>query len=74
MATECTPTLFAFEAVERKAVVACFDGGRLAPNPAIACTSAAPAMLSRVGQCSSRRTRTSCVAMATPRSLVYFTR
>src|ERR1700726_1350757 len=29
MPTECTPTLFAFEAVERKAVVACFDGGTI---------------------------------------------
>jgi hypothetical protein len=32
MATECTPTLFAFEAVERKAVVACFDGGTITSN------------------------------------------
>ena len=32
MATECTPTLFAFEAVERKAVVACFDGGAITSN------------------------------------------
>src|ERR1700674_4613467 len=32
MPTECTPTLFAFEAVERKAVVACFDGGTITSN------------------------------------------
>ena len=32
MATECTPSLFAFEAVERKAVVACFDGGTITSN------------------------------------------
>jgi hypothetical protein len=32
MATECTPTLFAFEAVERKAVVASFDGGMITSN------------------------------------------
>src|SRR6202162_5951418 len=32
MPTECTPTLFAFEAVEGKAVVACFDGGTITSN------------------------------------------
>src|SRR5580704_7979048 len=32
MPTECTPTLFAFEAVEGKAVVAGFDGGTITSN------------------------------------------
>jgi hypothetical protein len=32
MPTECTPRLFAFEAVERKSVVACFDGGAITSN------------------------------------------
>ena len=32
MPTECTPTLFEFEAVERRAVVAGFDGGDITSN------------------------------------------
>ena len=32
MQTECTPDLFAFEAVERRAVVAAFDGGNITSN------------------------------------------
>src|SRR5882672_3501654 len=32
MPTECTPTLFEFEAVERRAVVARFDGGDITSN------------------------------------------
>src|SRR5260221_1316463 len=32
MPTECTPTLFEFEAVERRAVVASFDGGDITSN------------------------------------------
>jgi Transposase DDE domain group 1 len=32
MPTECTPRLFAFEAVECKSVVACFDGGAITSN------------------------------------------
>jgi hypothetical protein len=32
MTTECTPRLFAFEAVERKSVVASFDGGDITSN------------------------------------------
>jgi hypothetical protein len=32
MPTECTPRLFAFEAVGRRAVVACFDGGAITSN------------------------------------------
>ena len=32
MPTECTPRLFAFEAVGRSAVVACFDGGAITSN------------------------------------------
>jgi hypothetical protein len=32
MPTECTPRLFAFEAVERKSVVASFDGGTITSN------------------------------------------
>ena len=32
MPTECTPTLFEFEAVERRAVVAGFDGGNITSN------------------------------------------
>jgi hypothetical protein len=32
MPTECTPTLFEFEAVERRAVVAGFDGGTITSN------------------------------------------
>ena len=32
MPTECMPRLFAFEAVERRAVVACFDGGAITSN------------------------------------------
>src|ERR1700686_627747 len=32
MQTECTPKLFAFEAVERRAVVAGFDGGDITSN------------------------------------------
>ena len=32
MPTECTPRLFAFEEVEGKSVVACFDGGEITSN------------------------------------------
>ena len=32
MPTECTPKRFEFEAVERRAVVACFDGGDITSN------------------------------------------
>src|SRR5450432_2401518 len=32
MPTECTPTLFEFEAVERRVVVAGFDGGDITSN------------------------------------------
>jgi hypothetical protein len=32
MPTECTPKLFEFEAVERRAVVAQFDGGTITSN------------------------------------------
>jgi Transposase DDE domain group 1 len=32
MPTECTPKLFEFEAVERRSVVACFDGGEITSN------------------------------------------
>ena len=32
MQTECTPKLFEFEAVERRSVVACFDGGNITSN------------------------------------------
>jgi hypothetical protein len=32
MQTECTPKLFAFEAVGRRAVVAQFDGGTITSN------------------------------------------
>ena len=32
MPAECTPSLFGFEAVERKAVVAAFDGGNITSN------------------------------------------
>ena len=32
MPTECTPKLFAFEAVARRAVVASFDGGDITSN------------------------------------------
>jgi hypothetical protein len=32
MQTECTPERFAFEAVERRSVVAGFDGGTIASN------------------------------------------
>jgi hypothetical protein len=32
MPTECTPELFEFEGVERRAVVASFDGGTIASN------------------------------------------
>ena len=32
MPTECTPTLFEFEAVEGRAVVAGFDGGDITSN------------------------------------------
>src|SRR6202521_5071898 len=32
MPTGCTPKLFEFEAVERRAVVACFDGGDITSN------------------------------------------
>jgi hypothetical protein len=32
MPTECTPRLFGFGAIERKAVTACFDGGAITSN------------------------------------------
>ena len=32
MQTECTPKLFEFEAVERRSVVAGFDGGNITSN------------------------------------------
>jgi hypothetical protein len=32
MPTECTPKRFEFEAVARRAVVACFDGGDITSN------------------------------------------
>jgi len=32
MPTECTPRLFAFEGVQRRSVVACFDGGAITSN------------------------------------------
>src|ERR1043165_3907797 len=32
MQTECVPTLFEFEAVERRSVVAGFDGGNITSN------------------------------------------
>ena len=37
MQTECTPKLFAFEAVERRAVVAGFDGGDITSNAGACC-------------------------------------
>ena len=37
MQTECIPKLFEFEAVERRSVVAGFDGGTIARMPARCC-------------------------------------
>ena len=35
MPTDCSPKLFAFEAVERKSVVAGFDGGAITSNAGV---------------------------------------
>jgi hypothetical protein len=37
MATECTPDIFGFEAVEGRAVVAAFDGGAITSDAARCC-------------------------------------
>ena len=37
MPTDCNPRLFEFEAVERKMVVAAFDGGAITSNAGALC-------------------------------------
>ena len=50
MQTDCNPKLFAFEAVERKSVVAAFDGGALTSDAGGLLLGAADRRINLVGR------------------------
>src|SRR5271155_5151974 len=54
MATECTPNMFGFEAVEGRAVVAAFDGGAITSDAGallLGATDRVIRMVDRLGSC-----------------------